>query len=148
MKRLLHRWLTILVVATLLPASALPRTPAAHAQDAQADDAVFLPLIGVPPGPPQFTIISPATGLSISGTSIFAVQPVDSRTVRSVAFRAGNVELGVDDTPADGFQIYLDASQLPAGPLTLSARATGPTGETATRTVNVTVAPQPPSSAG
>ncbi|MCL4858382.1 MAG: hypothetical protein KJZ93_03200, partial [Caldilineaceae bacterium] len=148
MKSLLYRWLTILVVAALLPASALPRPPAAHAQAAQADDPVFLPLIGVPPGPPQFTISSPANGLSISGTSIFAVQPIDPRTVRSVAFRAGNVELGVDDTPADGFKVYIDASQLPAGPLTLSARATGPTGETATRTVNVTVAPQPPASAG
>jgi hypothetical protein len=148
MRELLNRWLSVVTVTALLLASLILPATSVNAQDAQGDDPIFLPLIGGDPGPPQFAIISPAAGLSISGTSIFAVQPVNPATVRRVAFRAGDVDLGVDDTPANGFQVYLDASQLPAGPLTLTATATGPTGETSTQTVNVTVVPQPPSSAG
>jgi hypothetical protein len=147
MRESMHRWLAALIIAVQLLALVLPGAMPVSAQSATVVDPIYLPLVGVAPGPPQFTIISPADGLSISGTSIFAVQPIDPGTVRRVAFRAGSIDLGVDSTAADGFQVYLDASLLPAGPLALRAIATGPTGETTTQTVNVTVVPQPPASA-
>jgi len=140
--------MTILAVLSLLLASGAPRYAPLSAQEAQPGTQTFLPFVSGPPGPPEFTIISPGDALSISGTSLFAVQPAAADSITSVAFSAGAAALGVDDTGDDGFQVFLDASQLPAGPLTLSATATGPTGLTTTKSVNVTVVPQPPASAG
>ena len=119
-------------------------TPQAQAQ---TPGSVFLPLMATIPGLPNFVITSPTDGLTVAGTSIFAVQVVDPGTVSSVTFKAGSQEfLELISTDADGFQTYLDAKTLPAGLLQLSAIAKGPSGE-ATKTINVTVVPNPPSSA-
>ncbi|HMN28380.1 MAG TPA: hypothetical protein PKE45_09525 [Caldilineaceae bacterium] len=125
--------------------------PNAYAQDDSESTGgqtpTYLPLVGGLPAPPEIVIVSPANGLSISGTSLFAVQPLDAEAVTSVAFRAGSKQLGIDTTPADGFQIFLDVSQLAAGPLQLTATATGHTGATVSKSVAVTVVPKPPASA-
>src|SRR5262245_47985226 len=99
-----------------------------EAAEPAAGSTLFLPLVAKPFGPPDLVITSPGDGMSVGGTSFFAAQPVQPGAVTSVAFKAGTTDLGSDTTPADGFQVYLDASKLPAGPLTLSATASGPTG--------------------
>jgi hypothetical protein len=107
--------------------------------------AVFLPVITTPPGPPDFEIISPADGWTVSGMMYFAAQPRDMETVSSVTFTAGSTPLGTDDTPADGFRVFFDASAFPAGMLTLTATGSGPSGQTV-KTITVNVVPDPPSS--
>ncbi len=94
---------------------------------------------------PDFAIISPGEGWTISGMLFFAAQPLASTGVSSVTFKAGSTDLGTDTTPADGFKVFLNASTFPAGPLQLTATASGPCGQT-TQTIGVTVKPNPPSS--
>ncbi len=142
MKPIVYRWFSFLAMIGML-ASLLPGPAVVQAQSGD----IFLPLVGTSPGAPQFTIVSPSAGLSVSGTSLFAVQPSVPGTIAQVAFRAGSVDLGTDDTPADGFRVFLDAGQLPTGPITLAATATSLSGETATETVNVTIVPQAPARA-
>ncbi len=109
------------------------------------DLSLYMPLILTPPGPPAFEIISPPSGGMVSGVSYFAVQPTESRTVSSVHFQAGTVDLGVDATSQDGFKVFLDTKALPAGALQLTATANGPSGEVA-KSISVNVEPNPPAS--
>src|SRR5690606_3282790 len=74
-------------------------------------------------------------------------QPLDAEQVASVAFRAGQTELGIDSDASDGFRVFLSAPDHPAGPLQLSAVITGKDGRTTTLTRTVTNVPQPPSAA-
>jgi hypothetical protein len=153
MKKQIRLRLTVFVlIMSLLMALAPPAQPGVQAQtdapQSEDDDGdIYLPLISTPPGPPDFTIISPADGLTVSGTSFFAVQALDPKSITSVSFQAGATNLGMDSTANDGFQVFMDASQLPAGSLQLAATATGPTGETVTKSITVTIVPVPPASA-
>jgi hypothetical protein len=115
-----------------------------HPNQAAQDASVFLPFVINPLGPPQFDIVNPGGGWTISGTLYFAVQPINPAAFSSVTFKAGSTVLGVDATPEDGFRVFLDAKTLPAGTLELSAIATGPAGET-TKSITVNVVPNPPS---
>jgi hypothetical protein len=117
----------------------------AQAQETK-DNTIFLPLITQPLGPPAFEIISPGNGWTVGGMMYFAVQASDPATVASVTFQAGATMLGTDADPADGFRVFFDASEFPAGALQLVAVARGPGGET-TKTVTVNVVPNPPASA-
>jgi len=115
------------------------------------NSTIYLPLViqageAEPPAPPAFEIISPANGGTISGMMYFAVQPTDAATVSSVTFKAGSTNLGTDSDASDGFKVFLNASDLPAGTLELSAIGTGESGET-TKSITVNVVPNPPSSA-
>jgi hypothetical protein len=94
------------------------------------------------PGP-EFAIISPQEGWTVSGMLFFAAQPLDAAGVYSVTFQAGSTILGTDATPADGFKVYLDADAFPAGPLQLTATASGPCGQL-TQSISVNVIPNPP----
>jgi hypothetical protein len=96
------------------------------------------------PGP-EFAIISPRQGWMVSGMLFFAAQPLNSAGVSSVAFQAGSTDLGTDSTPPDGFKVFLDADAFPAGPLQLTATASGPCGQL-TKTITVNNVPNPPSS--
>jgi hypothetical protein len=115
------------------------------------ENQVFLPFVQrggtSSPSAPQFTITAPTDGLTIGGTSFFAVQPVAGETISSVSFQAGDIDLGTDNTPTDGFRVFVDASTLPAGPLQLAATATTESGQTVTQTVDVTVVADLPNSA-
>ena len=123
-----------------------PFQPLATTQPATSGNTVtYLPLVFAPPGPPDFEIINPSAGWTVSGMMYFAVQARNPLTVNSVSFRAGAADLGTDDTLADGFRAYFDASQFPAGPLTLTAIANGYGGQ-ASKSITVNVVPDPPSS--
>ena len=122
----------------------LTNVTSAQAQEPEGS-TIYLPLLTTALGPPAFEIMSPANGGTISGVMYFAVQPTDAATVESVTFKAGSTELGTDSDASDGFKVFLNASDLPAGPLQLSAIGTGPSGET-TKTITVNVLPNPPSS--
>lgn len=117
-----------------------------HAREPAQAHRYFLPIALRPFGPPEFTISQPRAAWTISGMLFFAIEPLVSGSVQSVTFSAGQATLGTDATAADGFHVFTDASTLPAGPLQLSAVATGPGGVT-TQTITVTVVPAPPSSA-
>ena len=106
---------------------------------------IFLPIMMTPPGPPAFVINSPNEGGTISGMIFFAAQVTDARTVSSVTFQAGTTVLGTDNTPEDGYRVFLDASSFPVGQLQLTATATGQSGETS-KSIMVNVVPNPPSS--
>jgi hypothetical protein len=75
----------------------------------------------------------------------FAAQPIEPASVSSVSFRAGSTNLGTDSTPADGFKVFFNAKNFPAGPLQLVATASGPSGQTS-KSITVNVVPDPPSS--
>jgi hypothetical protein len=139
--------MTLLLALALLlqprPLAALPSAPEQPARPQQATRrSIYLPLIDTDPGPPAFSISSPGAGWSLAGSSQFAIQPTSSAPITSVSFAAGSTSLGVDSTPADGFRVFLDARSLPAGPLTLSATASGPGGRTS-KSVAVTVVRMP-----
>ncbi|HMN28201.1 MAG TPA: hypothetical protein PKE45_08605 [Caldilineaceae bacterium] len=167
-----YRAVAVLLVVTLLGQTFTPvRTSSAQTQSATARVAapqaapcypLHLPMILQPAGlaaaqsnpaeqapdavdlvTPDFTIISPGEGWTISGMTYFAIQPVEPDSVASVTFRAGETVLGADNTPGDGFQIFLDANALPKGTLALTALATGPCGQSS-QTITVKVAPTPP----
>lgn len=106
--------------------------------------ATFAPASRVIP-PPTFGIISPREGWTISGMMFFAAQPIVAASVSSVTFSAGSTTLGTDATPEDGFKAFFNAGEFPAGPLQLTAFASGPCGET-TKSITVNVVPDPPSS--
>lgn len=106
---------------------------------------LFAPAVRTPLGPPDFEIIAPAGGWTVSGTLFFAVQARVPRSVSSVTFLAGSTTLGTDNTPDDGYRVFLDAGAFPAGPLTLTAQASGPAGQ-ASQSVTVNVVPNPPAS--
>ncbi|MBP1466049.1 Ig-like domain-containing protein [Candidatus Chloroploca sp. M-50] len=144
----------VLILAVLL--SALPPAPIAVyaqasspgqpvAQPAQSGSRrVYLPVMVRPPGPPSFLLSNPVDGATIGGNVVVAVQVLSPGSVSQVSFQAGGVDLGTDTTPADGFTAFLDVSQLPAGPVTITATAQGPQGE-ASQSVAVTAQPNPPS---
>ncbi len=111
----------------------------------EAPNTIFLPIIVTPPGPPDFEITSPSDGWTVSGMLYLAAQPRDPKTVTRVAFSAATTSLGVDNTPGDGYQVFFDASAFPAGNLTLTAVASGPSGQTS-KSITVNVLPNPPSS--
>ena len=115
-------------------------------QGAQQAGYLYLPLVVKPPAPPSFEIISPLDGAQISGSLYFAVQVTALKSVESVAFQAGGVELGSDSSAADGFRVFLDAGDFAAGLLQLTAIADGPSGQTA-HSITVNVVDNPPSSA-
>ena len=134
---------TLLPVIVILALVASSWPAAIHAQDG----AVYLPVISSSAAAgPSFVISSPLNGATVSGTVLFAVQVGDPTQVTQVSFRAGATELGVDNKASDGFQVFLNAKSLPAGPLKLTATASGP-GGSATASIDVVVQPNPPSSA-
>jgi hypothetical protein len=157
MNRKFHlRVLSILLLMTFLVqplARALVPSVEAHqigmlnelASTFQGTSDTFLPLILQPPGPPAFEISNPGNGWTISGSLWFAIQVTKADTVNSVTFHAGATVLGTDNTPGDGFKIFLDASALPAGNQSLTATATGPSG-ILSQSISVNVVPTPPSS--
>ncbi|MBP1468123.1 hypothetical protein EYB53_020590 [Candidatus Chloroploca sp. M-50] len=120
--------------------------PQAAASPAQNSQRAYLPLVIRPTGPPNFTLSSPLAGSTVGGTTLVVAQVLDAGSVSSVSFRAGNLDLGTDSTPADGFRAFLDASRLPAGSVTITATARGPAGE-ASQSVEVIAQPNPPASA-
>lgn len=137
----------VIVLSLVFAPLALPQAGVvAQGQVAAGKETIHLPLLGAPHGPPDFTILSPTPGSSVSGTSLFAIQPAEAGQITSVDFQAGGTDLGADSSAADGLQAFLDVSALPAGPLQLSATASGPSGRT-TKTVNVTVVAKPAASA-
>jgi len=119
------------------------------AQDAAADP-IFLPIIRkgdvVGGNPPDFVINSPPDGSSVGGTTFFAIQPTSTAVINSVSFRAGSTDLGTDTTASDGFRVFLNARNLTAGITELTATASGPGGQTS-KSINVTLIPNPPQSA-
>ena len=121
------------------PSVAEPATPA------QTTRRIYLPLLASSAGLPSFTLIYPEAGATVGGTSIVAARALVASSVTSISFRAGSLDLGTDTTPADGYQAFLDAAQLPVGPVTITATARGPKGE-ATQTLAVIAQPAPPSS--
>lgn len=135
-----------LCLASLPPAGRTVQAQSGVTAETQAPN-LFLPQLGTLPEPPQFEIINPHDGLTVSGMMLFAVQPAHPNAVFRVTFRAGEIELGVDSTPADGFHVFLDADVLPAGPVQLSATASGPGGSPVTKSIDVVVNANPPSSA-
>lgn len=114
-------------------------------QPEAADSTIFLPIVRAPPGPPDFEIISPGEGWTVSGMMYFVAQARDPQSVNSVAFSVGGTLLGIDDIPEDGFRVFFDASAFPAGALTLTAVASG-YHEPVSKSVTVNVDPNPPSS--
>ena len=118
---------------------------AAPANSTAGDGHIFLPQVSVLPGPPVFTINSPADGSTISGVLYFSIQPLVAGATTSVAFQAGFTDLGSDDNGANGFRTILDTKGIPTGEIELSATAHGPGGET-TQSIHVHVAPNPPAS--
>src|SRR5262245_38322941 len=99
MNTLTRSTITAFVLSMTLVLSELPaNSPGVYGQGSDTNSGgtppVFLPAVIGPLGPPQFAIISPADGLKVSGTSIFAIQPIQPQTVAKVTFRAGNVTLG------------------------------------------------------
>jgi PKD domain len=99
-----------------------------------------------PTGGPSFTINSPLENSSIGGTSFFSVQAETPSLVTSVSFKAGSNDLGTDNTVLDGFKVFLNAKDYPAGALTLEAKVTGIDGKINTKTISVQNIPIPPSS--
>src|SRR3954447_10065336 len=84
------------LIISLLMSSFSPVQLGVHAQATPSQgggDILHLPLVSAPPGPPDFIIISPADGLTVSGTSFFAVQPLEAASVTSVSFQAGATNL-------------------------------------------------------
>src|SRR5687768_9023638 len=79
---------------------------AAHAQSS-GTNTLFLPLTHVASGPPDFEIINPRPGGTVSGMMYFAAQPTDPATVSSVTFRVGSTFVATDTTSANGFRVYL-----------------------------------------
>ncbi|MEM7536848.1 MAG: Ig-like domain-containing protein [Chloroflexota bacterium] len=117
----------------------------------QGETTLYLPLIASPPttasaDPPQFVINNPVNGSSVGGITYFSIQPTDADAIASVSFHAGDVDLGVDTDGSDGFRVFMDASELSAGQMQLTAEATG-AGGTHTETINVTIVPNPPQTA-
>ncbi len=142
--------LIVVVLVSTLPAASLQAQPVPPASEtlmlAQVGtNQTYLPLVQTPPGPPQFTISNPAPGSTIGGTVIVAVQPLLASSLSSVSFQAGSLDLGTDETSANGFQAFLDVRNLPAGPVTITATGRGPQG-TASQSVAVIAQPAPPSS--
>lgn len=136
------------VIQLLWPAGrqALVASEQIHAPEPAQNHRYFLPITIRPFGAPEFTISQPRAAWTISGMLFFAVEPLNPGSVQSVTFRAGQATLGTDATAADGFHVFADASSLPAGPLQLSAVATG-LGGSATQSLMITVVPDPPASA-
>src|SRR3972149_2218779 len=122
----------------------IARHPSASAASPANPTSAPASLANLTPGP-EFAIISPREGWTVSGMLYFAAQPLNSTGVNSVTFKAGSTDLGTDSTRRDGFKVFLNASAFPAGPLQLSATASGPCGEL-TRTITVNNLPDPPSS--
>jgi hypothetical protein len=94
----------------------------------------------------DFTIISPANGITVAGTTLFTIQPAGSASIVCAGFRAGNMDLGTDLTPDDGLQVFLDTGTLPAGSNTLTASAVGVSGSVTTKSITITNVPNPPAS--
>src|SRR5262245_23156169 len=90
--------IVILLVSALPPAplraAPLPTAPTATTQ-------LYLPLIAKAFGPPEFQISSPTAGATVAGPSLVVAQAIYSGSVTSVAFKAGDLALGTDSTPAD-----------------------------------------------
>ncbi len=137
--------IAMVLVAALMLASLPPAVQAAAPQAGPKGPPgpVYLPLVSGQTGAPAFAIVSPLPGSTVAGTVVFAVRPDQPGTVTQVSFKAGNKDLGADTTPADGFQVYIDAGQLPPGPTAFSATASGPNGS-GSQSVQVTVQPKPP----
>lgn len=99
-----------------------------------------------PAGGPQAVINSPLAGSLTAGTFFFSVQALDPAEVQRVTFRAGQVQLGADSDPSDGFRVFVTAADHPAGALSLEVVVTGKDGRNTTLTRTVTNVPQPPAS--
>ncbi len=158
----------LLQILSLTQSSWLSRfaAPAVYAQEPTPDDGnIFLPIVADgelsspprPTAPPtveptptpvpstlDFAISSPTSGQSVSGVIFFAVQPIDD--VDSVTFRAGEQTLDTDSDGADGFRIFVNTSDLPAGATEFSAVASGPAGS-GTQAVTANIVANAPQSA-
>lgn len=137
------------------------RVPTLHAQEPEQNDStIYLPVVAkdsaqatptpsaTPPvgNTPSFQITSPLEQQTVSGYIFFAVQPLESAAVTSVSFKAGDRDLGRDTNGSDGFKIFVNTRDLPAGITEFSATATGPNGSS-TQTVSVDVVATVPTSA-
>ncbi len=146
--------ISITLVATLMLGAFPPAAFAAQAprrrtrvSTDEGGETIYLPWVtDSSPAPPSFVIDSPAPDGIIAGTVVFAAQVTGPGAVTRVDFRAGNSDLGLGIATAGGFQVYIDADQLPAGPITLTATAVGP-GGSASQSVDVTVQHSPLASA-
>src|SRR5205809_444350 len=100
MKRRTGLRVTVFVLIAALLMGLLPpgqRSVHAQAEPSQTDrGTIHLPLVSVALGPPDFTIISPADGLTVSGTSFFAIQPLAPSEITNVSFQAGATTLDTD----------------------------------------------------
>ena len=119
--------------STYLPSLNLENGGRPLAQGGQHAGPTAIALAG-----PNFTITNPKPGWTVSAVSNFAVQASSYSAVQSVSFKAGDIDLGTDITPEDGFSAFLDTSQFNDGPLTLTATATSHCGTT-TQSVDVNV---------
>ena len=132
---------------------------------AQSADQVYLPIItkggsstpmptptptptpsSTPVTPPSFIIMAPSAGSTVAGTINFAIQPLNAISITNVSFQVGVTQVGVDNTPSDGFRVFVNTKTLAAGNQQFTATATGPSGN-ATQSVTVNVVPNPPSAA-
>src|SRR6478752_4139241 len=90
------RGTVFVLIISLLMGSLAPAQLGVHAQANPSQgggETLRLPFVAVPPGPPDFTIISPAGGMTVSGTSFFAIEPIDPATISTVTFQAGSTTL-------------------------------------------------------
>jgi len=128
---------------SLTPISTATATPTATPTQTTTPTATPTTTSG---SPPSFVIMAPTAGSTVAGTINFAIQPLNAISITSVSFQTGNTQLGVDNTPSDGFRVFVNTKNLAAGNQQFTATATGPSGN-ATQSVTVNVVPNPPSNA-
>lgn len=94
---------------------------------------------------PRFRIIAPLGGATLAGPLFFAVAPDADAQIDAVEFAAGELALGVDEDPADGFRALLDTDDLDVGAQTLSAVAIHADGTETRASVEIIVTRDRPS---
>ena len=114
--------LVTLLISAWPPAALAAQTSRASDQVAANDTGgqIYLPFVTGSPSAPSFTIVNPLAGSTVAGTIIFAIRVDRPDTVTSRNFKAGSKDLGAGVATANGFQVYVDARQLPAGPATFT----------------------------
>ena len=107
-------------------------------------------LVANPPdpgdAPPIVTLTSPASGVMVAGKLTVTADADDDVGVDQVQFAVDGVALSTDSDGTDGWSAAWNTVTVDDGPHTVSATATDTAGQTATSSVDVTVAndPAPP----
>ena len=107
-------------------------------------------LVANPPdpgdAPPIVTLTSPASGVMVAGELTVTADAGDDVGVDQVQFAVDGVALSTDSDGEDGWSAAWNTVTVEDGPHTVSATATDTAGQTATSSVDVTVAndPAPP----